>query len=185
MRVIAGSVRGHKLKAPEGRETRPTAERIKESLFNIIAPDLYDCCFLDLFSGSGSIGIEALSRGAKRAVFVDSSLQAAQIIEENIEHTKMEEKSRLLKIDVFKALDLLAENGELFDIIFIDPPYKSGLYKDVLQKIVLSGLLADNGYIISEHSSKDEIPSVNGLKSFRIKDYKTTRMSFWTKERNK
>jgi len=183
MRVISGSARGCKLKAPDGLETRPTTDRIKESLFNILSPFLIDCRFLDLFSGSGAIGIEALSRGAKRTVFCDCSDKALKITKENIEKTRLNERSRVINSDALKAIDILAAQGEKFDIIFLDPPYKSGLYKTVLEKIAAGGILAKDGFIISEHSSEDNVPDVSGLECFRVKDYKTTKMLFWAGEK--
>lgn len=183
MRVISGSARGRKLIAPEGLETRPTTDRIKESLFNIIAMDLYDCAFLDLFSGSGGIGIEALSRGAKKAVFVEKSAKAAAVIEENIKAARVDDRATLLKTDVLAAINMLKNKNEKFNIIFLDPPYSAGLYESVLDAICKTGILNEDGYIICEHDMANELPNVDGLKCYRIKEFgKTTKMSFWTWE---
>ena len=182
MRVISGNARGHKLAAPGGLDTRPTTDRIKESLFNIIAPDLYDCEFLDLFSGSGAIGIEALSRGAKKAVFVDNDKQAIEAMEYNLNHTKLMDRAEIFKAEVMTAIKALGAKNAKFDIIFMDPPYMAGLYKPTLSTILSEGLLNKDGYIIMEHPARVELPAVDGFKVVRRKDYKTTVMSFWTLE---
>lgn len=178
MRVISGFARGLKLKAPEGLNTRPTADRIKESLFNIIAPYLYDCSFLDLFSGSGAIGIEALSRGAKDATFVDFDKNSINIIKQNIKLAKCEEKSNIYNTDVLHTIDLLANCNKKFDIIFLDPPYDKGLLMPTLKKIENKNLLKDDGFIICEqHINEPEI-ILDKLYTYRIKEYKITKMVF-------
>lgn len=178
MRVISGSARGRKLKAPEGMTTRPTTDRIKESLFNIIAADLYECRFLDLFSGSGSMGIEAISRGAKKAVFVDNNRNSVSVINENIKATRFEERAEVMCCDVSNAIARLGSLGEKFDIIFMDPPYNKGFIESTLTYIVKANILADDGYIIAEQSQEDKIPEVKDLEVFRVKDYKITKMTF-------
>ena len=150
MRVIAGAAKGHNLQTIEGLATRPTTDRIKETLFNIIAFDLPECSFLDLFAGSGGIGIEALSRGASEAVFVDASAECQAVITDNLKHTKLQDRAKLMKTDVLSALDKLAAEGKSFDIIFMDPPYESELYGPVLQKIVETGILKQEGYNSTE-----------------------------------
>ena len=122
MRVIAGSARRLLLKTPEGMETRPTTDRIKETLFNMIQDDLYHCQFLDLFSGSGAIGIEALSRGARQAVFVENHPDAVETIRSNLNTTRLEEQAIVMNCDVMTALKRLEERGFSFDFIFMDPP---------------------------------------------------------------
>lgn len=182
MRVISGTAKGHKLYTSEGLHTRPTTDKIKESLFNIIAYDLPECKFLDLFSGSGSIGIEALSRGAQKAVFVDESDICKQIIEKNLNFTKLYEKAIILKRDILLAISYLHCTNEKFDIIFMDPPYDKGLIEPTLISIVNANLLKEDGYIIIEHSFKVSIPPIKGLKVMREKDYKTTSMTFMVLE---
>ena len=178
MRVISGCVRGHKLKAPEGLSTRPTTDRIKESLFNIINMDLYECRFLDLFSGSGGIGIEALSRGASKSVFVDSDKKSVDVIKDNLISTRLMEKASVLNCDVLTALKRLGQNKEKFDIIFLDPPYNMGLTEKALKMIVSEDLLEKDGYIIAEQAKEEPSLNINGLDVFRIKDYKITKMTF-------
>ena len=185
MRVIAGSAKGHNLQTIEGLATRPTTDRIKETLFNIIAFDLPECSFLDLFSGSGGIGIEALSRGASEAVFVDAAAECQQVITENLKHTKLQDKARLMKTDVLSALDKLAAEGKCFDIIFMDPPYESDLYSPVLQKIVEKNLLKQEGYLITEGSSQIPLEIPAGMEVLREKAYKTTILTFLGLEETK
>lgn len=178
MRVIAGAAKGHNLQTIEGLATRPTTDRIKETLFNIIAFDLPECSFLDLFSGSGAIGIEALSRGAKEAVFVDAAAECQKVITANLQHTKLQDRARLMKTDVFSALDKLGAEGKKFDIIFMDPPYESGLYESVLEKVIEKGLLKEEGYLIAEGSSQIPLTPPAGMKVLREKAYKTTILTF-------
>lgn len=180
MRVISGSARGHKLKAPEGFNTRPTTDRIKESLFNIIAADLYECRFLDLFSGSGAMGIEALSRGAAKAVFVDRDRSSAAVIKENLRATRLENKAQVMNCDTAAAISRLGSLSEKFDIIFMDPPYNKGFVENTLTYIVKENILAGDGYIIAEQSQDDKLPDIQGLDIFRVKDYKITKMTFLT-----
>lgn len=182
MRVISGRARGLKLKAPEGLETRPTTDRIKESLFNIISPYLQEINFLDLFSGSGAIGIEALSRGAERAFFVDSSKVCYNIIKENLASARLLEKSKIYNEDCLLAIEKIAKENILFDIIFMDPPYSKNIEYDILNKIKETKILNSNGIIICEQHINDKIPSIAGLKNYRIKKYKTTKMLFFENE---
>lgn len=185
MRVISGSARGHKLRAPEGLTTRPTTDRIKESLFNIIAADLYECRFLDLFSGSGGIGIEALSRGAEKAVFVDRDKKSVSVIRDNLRATRLEERAQVMNCDIASAISKLGSLGEKFDIIFMDPPYNKGFVENTLTYIVRENILSETGYIIAEQSREDEVPNVPGLEVVRIKDYKITKMTFLSRAEGK
>ena len=178
MRVIAGTARSLPLKTPEGMDTRPTTDRIKETLFNIIAFDLPACSFLDLFSGSGAIGIEALSRGAAEAVLVEVSAECQQVIAANLRHTKLQERARLLQTDIFPALDKLLAEGKKFDIIFMDPPYEGGFYAPVLKRIAEGGLLREEGYLIAERPSQIPLIPPRGMKILREKVYKTTTLTF-------
>ena len=175
MRVIAGAAKGHNLQTIEGLATRPTTDRIKETLFNIIAFDLPEASFLDLFSGSGAIGIEALSRGA---VFVENAAECQKVIQANLVHTKLQGRARLLQTDVLSALDRLAAEGKKFDIIFMDPPYEAGLYTSVLERIAENGLLKAEGYLIAEGSSQIAFTIPKGMKILREKVYKTTTLTF-------
>lgn len=178
MRVISGYAKGHKLVAPKGFDTRPTTDRIKESLFNIISNDLDEIYFLDLFSGTGSIGIEALSRGADKAVFVDYSKECQEIIIKNLKSVKLYDKAVVIRSKVINALYDIQKNNMKFDIIFMDPPYGANYIEETLKVIFNANILTDNGYVIVEQAIKDNFPYINGFNVFKTKDYKTTKMTF-------
>ena len=141
MRIIAGTARSLPLKTIEGLETRPTTDKIKETLFNMLQNDVPGCYFLDLFAGSGQIGLEAISRGALYAVFIENNRKAAKCIEDNIAFTKFTKESRLLTTDVISGISSL-EGKYTFDIIFMDPPYAGGFYEPVLKEILNAGILS-------------------------------------------
>lgn len=174
MRIIAGTCRSLRLKTPKGLNTRPTTDRIKETLFNILQPQLGNARFLDLYSGSGGIGLEALSRGAKEAVFVENNKEAISCIEENIRFTKMNDRSKLLKMDVLSAIKRL--NGvEAFDIIFMDPPYNNDYEKQVLASLMGTTLINSETIIVVEADVKTEFSYLlkMGYELQRYKKYKT------------
>lgn len=162
MRVIAGEARSLKLKTPPGDEVRPTTDRIKETLFNILSPDIYGCDFLDMFAGSGAIGIEALSRGAESAVFVESARPSLACIEENLLHTKLK-GGIVYKSDAVSAVSRLYHEGKRFDIIFMDPPYNNQLEQKVLEQISQYDILKEDGLIIVEASAATEFDYLDGL----------------------
>ncbi|MDO5146743.1 MAG: 16S rRNA (guanine(966)-N(2))-methyltransferase RsmD, partial [Eubacteriales bacterium] len=180
MRVIAGKAKHLKLKTLEGQNTRPTTDRIKETLFNMISFHVEDSRFLDLFSGSGAIGIEALSRGAKRAVFVENNRRAAACIRENLKHTHLEESSVLLTRDVSSALSYLGEQGESFDIIFMDPPYGRLLEKEALLLIDRLSLCGEDGMVIVESDLETDFSYLGETRFHVIKEkkYKTNKHTF-------
>lgn len=179
MRVIAGSARRLQLKTLEGIETRPTTDRIKETLFNMLAPYLYDCIFLDLFAGSGGIGIEALSRGAMEAVFVEKNPKAMQCVKENLSHTRLERKGMTMTMDVMTALYKL-EGEKQFDYIFMDPPYGQELERRVLTYLSESKLLAPEGVIIVEAAKDADFGYAEelGFTIIKNKIYKTNKHVF-------
>ena len=182
MRVISGSNRGMNLVAPEGMDTRPTTDRIKETLFNMISFDIYDCRFLDLFSGSGQIGIEALSRGAKEAVFVEKDKKAYECIEKNLEKARLVDKASVLKTDVSMALNRL--NGhDTFDIVFMDPPYNKQIEKNVLEQLAGSSIISEDTIIIVEASLETEFDYISsiGYTITKEKVYKTNKHIFLKK----
>ena len=148
MRVISGSARGKKLECPEGIDIRPTLDRVKESVFNMIAFDIAGATVLDLFSGSGALGIEALSRGASHCVFVDKSSQSIDATQKNIEATRFGDASCVINTD---SIEFIKKTDKTFDIIFIDPPYESELYESSLRAIKDSGILSDDGFIVLEY----------------------------------
>lgn len=183
MRVIAGSARRLLLKTVEGMDTRPTTDRIKETLFNMIQNDLYGCSFLDLFAGSGAIGIEALSRGAKEAVFIDNGSRQLSCIRENLTTTKLLEKAEVLGCDVLSGLKLLAKRNRRFDYIFMDPPYNHGLEKQVLEALKDSPLADAETVIIVEASLDTDFSWAGpmGYEILRNKEYKTNKHVFLKK----
>lgn len=182
MRVIAGTARSLKLEAPQGMDTRPTTDRIKETLFNMIQFELPNCRFLDLFSGSGGIGIEALSRGAREAVFVENQKNALACIEKNLLHTKFTEKSILMKQDAFVALQSLelAKKKEPFDVVFMDPPYHMELERRVLEYFTVSTLITVETLIIFEAALDTDISYLEelGYELIKQKKYKTNQHIF-------
>lgn len=150
MRIIAGTYKGRRLRTLSGHQLRPTSDRLRETLFNILQSRIEDATFLDVFAGSGAIGIEALSRGARRAVFIESSRRAVPILEENIAHCEIEDTARVIARDAIAALKFLASSEARFDIIYIDPPYESDLYEPVLRLISERKIVADDGLVITE-----------------------------------
>ncbi len=154
MRVITGTAKGRKLKALEGNEVRPTTERVKEAIFSIIQFETEGRLFLDLFAGSGQMGIEALSRGAKGAVFVDERRESINIIRQNLQSTKLENHAQLLQMDAFSYIR--RNHAEKFDIAFLDPPYTTGILQEILPLVTEN--MKKTGVIICENPVFEEIP---------------------------
>ena len=168
MRVITGKARGVVLKTPEGLNTRPTADRVKEALFSIIQFDIPGARVLDLFGGTGQLGIEALSRGAKSAVFVDAAEDPCRLIRENLRRTKMEADGKVIKSDY---LSYLAQCRETFEIIFLDPPYAEVFLENALKRITEIDILRSGGIIVTERPLGKDLPwDFPGYT--RSKDYK-------------
>ena len=157
MRIISGSMRGTKLFTLDGENTRPTLDRVKEALFSKINEKLYNATVLDLFSGSGALGLEAISRGAKKAIVCDSSREAVKIINQNITKTRTETQINVLNCDYKKALQSIKNDNIKFDIIFLDPPYKTNFAEDSVKQIISFNLLQDNGIIIIETDNIDKV----------------------------
>ena len=168
MRVITGKARGVVLKTPEGMQTRPTTDRVKEALFSIIQFDIPGCKVLDLFGGTGQLGIEALSRGAKSAVFVDASDAACKLIRENLKRTKLENDAKVVRSDY---MEYLRRCHETFDVIFLDPPYAEVFLENSLNCITEIDILQTNGIIVTERALEKEL-SWDILGYTRSKDYK-------------
>lgn len=183
MRVIAGTARSLPLKTVPSMDVRPTTDKTKETLFNILMPYLNGCRFLDLFSGSGAIGIEAISRGAAIAVFVEKDLAAQRCIEENLTFTRLKDKGLLMKQEVFSALKRL-ENGDPFDIIFMDPPYDHELEKQVLEALKDSPLADENTRIVIEASKMTDFSYAGdwGYEIYKEKIYKNNKHIFIRKK---
>jgi 16S rRNA (guanine(966)-N(2))-methyltransferase RsmD len=168
MRVITGKARGVVLKTPEGMQTRPTTDRVKEALFSIIQFDIPGCKVLDLFGGTGQLGIEALSRGAKSAVFVDASDAACKLIRENLKRTKLENDAKVVRSDY---MEYLRRCRETFDVIFLDPPYAEVFLENSLNCITEIDILQTNGIIVTERPLEKELSwDIPGYT--RSKDYK-------------
>jgi len=181
MRVIAGKARGKKLLSPQTDKIRPTLDRVKESLFNIIGFEIRDCSFLDLFCGSGAIGIEAISRDADKVYFVDRDSSSIELTQKNIESCKFDStKYKILKADAFEALNSLANKGIKFDYIFMDPPYGFLDIDKIIEKISQLDLLKSGGLLIAETDIDDSISEEIGkLNKTREKKYSITKLSFY------
>ena len=184
MRVISGKARGKKLLSLEGLNTRPTLDRVKEALFNIIQFDIVDKNILDLFAGSGAIGIEAISRGAKSVTFCDNSEDAIKIIKANIKNTRSEQQAKVLQKDYLKALKYLSENNNKFDIIYLDPPYKTEFAEPAIREILHLDILSKEGIIILEtdDTKKEEIIKSNNIQIFDKRKYGRAILIFIRKE---
>ena len=168
MRVITGTARGVQLKTPEGLTTRPTSDRVKEAMFSIIHFDIPGADVLDLFGGTGQLGIEALSRGAKSAVFVDAGEPACRLIRENLKRARMEGQGRVVRSDY---LEYLTRSREQFDIILLDPPYAEVFLENALKRITEIDILRSGGIIVAERPLGKELPwEFEGYQ--RSKDYK-------------
>ena len=184
MRIITGTARGCRLKTPKGEATRPTADRIKESLFNILGRRVEAAHVLDLFAGTGALGLEALSRGAASALFVDERTSA--LIEENARHTRLSERAEIVRGDALRILTRLGAQGRAFDLIFCDPPYRRGLWEKALSSVDREGLLAPGGCMIVENAAEETaLPPLDLLRCVREEGYgKTTRLRFWVRARS-
>ncbi len=161
MRIIAGKKKGLNIKTIDGDSTRPTRDMVREALFSILTNKIYDSRFLDLFAGSGAIGIEALSRGVAFAVFTDINYKCVRVIEENITKAGFSEQAQVYNADYKLALKKLKENK--FDIIYIDPPYNKGMGIDAIEKISEYQLLSEDGVLILETDTNEEVPNEIGI----------------------
>ena len=182
VRVISGSARGLKLNTPGDDRVRPTTDRVKESMFNIVQDWVYDSQVLDLFAGSGALGIEALSRGASQAVFCDNSLDSIKIIKSNIEKARVADRSQIVSGDFKRCLRDMGAKNQSFDMIFVDPPYYKGLFEEVLDTIRACKILKKDGIVIVEHDAKRLIGQVEGLEVYKEKKYGITMLTFYCLE---
>ncbi|EUJ32057.1 hypothetical protein MFLO_07727 [Listeria floridensis FSL S10-1187] len=180
MRVIAGSRKGHSLKAVPGKNTRPTTDKIKEALFSIIGPYFDGERVLDLFAGSGGLGIEALSRGAKSAVFIDQAGAAIKTVNENIRATHFETEAQIFRNEAKKALKLLHKNEHQFDLVFLDPPYKKQQIEQLMTELAELELLSSGAVVVCEHDKEAEIASdMSGYKQIKQAVYGITVLSIY------
>lgn len=182
MRIITGSARGCRLKTPKGQATRPTSDRIKESLFNILGSKVYGRKVLDIFAGTGNLGLEALSRGAASAYFVDQA--TAALIRENAVHTRLQDRATVHGGDVFAQLARFEQGGTSFDLIFCDPPYHKGLFERALTFFDESAVLAHDGILVVEHGADENtMPELAKLSCVLNRRYgHTTQLSFFQRK---
>ncbi|MFH2033885.1 MAG: 16S rRNA (guanine(966)-N(2))-methyltransferase RsmD [Candidatus Margulisiibacteriota bacterium] len=180
MRIIAGSAKGKKIKALKSRSVRPLTDYAREALFNILTPRIAGARFLDLFAGSGAVGIEAVSRGAREAVFVEKNPKCVALIRSNLAECGFKDRARVYTLSVSHSLNVFAQSGEKFDIIFNGAPYGSPEFLLSLEKIGRDGLLEKGGLLIAEHHFKFEIDvAYPGLKKTRDQRYGDTVLSFF------
>ncbi|AZR72869.1 16S rRNA (guanine(966)-N(2))-methyltransferase RsmD [Anoxybacter fermentans] len=175
MRVIAGEARGRKLKSGKGLKARPTTDRVKEALFSILGNYVIDANFLDLFAGFGGIGIEAISRGAKKAVFIELNPKHLKIIKENLTLTRFNDRAEVICGDVLKVLPKLNNS---FDIIYLDPPYEAGLYEKTLKIIYEKNLIQKDGIIVCEHNTELPPKLPDHFKLLKYKSYGNIGLTF-------
>lgn len=186
MRVIAGTCRGKKLSAPTGVTTRPTSDRVKEALFSILASriDFTDVRVLDICAGTGSLGIEALSRGARSCCFIEYNISVKAILEKNILVTCCQDRSEILTMDAVKALHVIASRGQSFDLVFFDPPYDSELYTRVPEALDSSGVLTPGSILVAECSVRNPLlESYGRLKRFDRRVYGETALELFILEK--
>lgn len=181
MRIIAGEARGRRIDAPDGMDTRPTLDRVKESVFGTIQFDIYGKTVLDLFAGSGNLGLEALSRGAKQAFFCDMDYRCFDIITNNIKKLGFGEKSTVYSLNYMQMLERLNSQGQKVNLVFLDPPYASGLAQNATEALCRLNLLGDDAIIVAEHSVKQNIVCPNELYVYSQKKYRETMVTIMKK----
>lgn len=179
MRIISGLSKGRKLATPKGQVLRPTSDRVKESIFNILGERVNGKIVLDLFAGTGNLGIEALSRGAERALFVERGRQAIRLIKKNLSQFGMEEHSEIIPKDVNRAIGILKERGESFDLILMDPPYEKGLIQKTLGKLSSCEIYHEDSILVIEHDRRERLPDrIDGWNLTRQRRIGDTIISF-------
>jgi 16S rRNA (guanine966-N2)-methyltransferase len=178
MRVIAGKYKGRALKGPKHEGLRPTADRIKEALFNIIRDKISGAYFLDLFAGSGAIGIEALSRDAKSVVFADANSASIKLLKDNIHFLESSDQFRIIQFPVERTLAILSKEMLSFDLIFLDPPFQAGLLPNTIDLIISNHLLKNNGILIVEHPRQRNFDIPNTLNLQLSRDYGEVSLTF-------
>ena len=180
MRIIAGEYKSRKIKQPKAERTRSTKDRIREAVFNMIAGEVPGSVVMDLFAGSGAFGLEALSRGAKKAVFVEKDARSARVIKENIGLLKVQERTLIITKDAFKAIE--DSEGDKFDLIFADPPYNSNMIKKVLIIINQCDIVNSSGFLVLEHHKNEDIPdSVGNVSIYKQRTYGKITISVFKK----
>jgi 16S rRNA (guanine966-N2)-methyltransferase len=162
VRIIAGELRGRRVRAPRGMATRPTSDRVREALFNVLAPRMKGACCLDAYAGTGAIGIEALSRGAMRCVFVESDAGVARILGENLRTFGIEDRTEVLVMPFARAASAMTIASGCFDIVFLDPPYGEGEIRRALRLCSPGSLLRRSGILVAEHDKRQAMPQTEG-----------------------
>lgn len=180
MRIIAGTLKGRRYNTPDGMDTRPTMDRTKEALFGSIQFDVPGSRFLDLFAGSGGIGMEAVSRGSISLDLVEKNPKVCRIIQENLKDLGLVSVSKVWNMDAESAVKMLEERGKKYDIIFMDPPYHNGFEEKIGHLIEESSLMAEDGILVIESASDTEV-TLEKLECYKQKTYKTARFSFFRK----
>ena len=178
MRVISGEMGGRRIKAPKGQRTRPTADRVREAIFSTVAPWLPGARVLDLYAGSGALGIEALSRGAGSAVFVESDPEAARVIRENLAVLGLTDRARIIRADALRAIERLARAGTRFTVILLDPPYSAPL-EPALSRLARGRVLEPSGLVIVQHFSKTIVPPQRGWSLWKRRRYGETTLTLF------
>jgi 16S rRNA (guanine(966)-N(2))-methyltransferase RsmD len=180
MRIIAGALKGRRLVTPRGDTTRPTADQVRIALMDTLAPRLPEARVLDLFAGAGGVGLEALSRGAAHATFVERDARAVAALRENVTALGLGELARVRRGDVLRELSALYRAGERFDLVFLDPPYEAGLVETTLEALGGGGLLLAEGLVVAQHFTKRAPAAIVGaLASFRARRFGETTLTFY------
>jgi 16S rRNA (guanine966-N2)-methyltransferase len=184
MRIISGLYKGRRLKTVDGLQVRPTSDRLRETLFNVLSSSVEGAKFVDLCAGSGAVGIEALSRGAEHVTFVESSRRAARVLAENLQHCGITEGARVINRDVVATLKYFATFHMQFDFFYLDPPYDSNLYAPVMWAIVKGKLVSEAGVVIVEHRRNVELSaSYDYLRPYRQLTQGDTSLTFFSMDR--
>ncbi len=179
MRIIAGALKSRRIQFPKNRLTRPMTDRMKETVFNILGGLVVSKHVLDLYAGSGSLGLEALSRGALDVLFIDQAEWATRVIKKNLTDLGLERKATIISTDVLRAIDKLKKNDASFSLVFVDPPYNQGLVKKTLLKLDQSGIVLPFGQVVVGHSRQEEVPAdLSQLKLARTKKVGQSCLSF-------
>lgn len=180
MRIIAGALKGQQLVTPRGHRTRPTADQVRIALMDTLMPSLPDARFLDLFAGAGGVGLEALSRGAARAVLVERDAEAAAALRRNVAALRVAGRTLVLPMDTGRALNRLAAAGERFDLVFLDPPYGTGLVEDTLLRLGTGAVITLDTIVVAQHFTKQPPPErIGTLAAFRARRFGETTLTFF------
>ena len=183
MRILGGKAKGRRILTLKGKRARPTLQIVRKSIFDILGDRVKDASVLDLFAGSGSLGLEALSRGSREVTFVDTNRDVLQKVKENVDLLRLDGRVSLRKRDAFRMLRALDRDGKNYDVVFVDPPYHSGLPVRVLEALETSNVLAPDGVLVLEHPIQTDLPEVmSRLSLWKAREFGGTRISFYQKQ---